>query len=492
MRLFLFFILGTLAVQEIRSVQETCHEIIKECHSTNYKEYVNCIRRRQKRSTDCNIPCDSDNCINTCNECDCNSCGYSSCQNACDSCCSSCCNNYNVCTNNHCCHKTCHAQCRSSSCRSSCRKTCYDRIKDLDEKTASNITNINSNDNKHNITTIIHLNNVINNTNVIDIPISLNNTNQQNITLYERGLNAGSNGTQSCCVVISPRQCAPHNEYPFYKCFHYRSKQCGEYCTAPIVHKEQQQICQTTYPGSAPSCRQSVMYIPQPQPRCTYQSTWPYVACGISRSVSCAGCYSHYVNSNAQNYLNCPSACYDDGFGIGPYYRQGPVYRQTYSHAPCFSCFGYGGYGGYEGYGGAYGGYPVFGGYGGYPGYGGAYPPFGGYPAIALGAGTGFNDPNVMTYGSWAPGIENPFQQTNNNSDLGIDPLISVGPNLSTNPYGDPYRVSRELEIEVNYEPKSDAQAEVKIKNSNKPVEDDSDKVDLKNTTQPPLDSKSA
>lgn len=465
MRLLLIVLLSTLAVHGAQSASEKCYDKVEECHTTNYQDYVNCVRKRQKRSLDCDSPCDSDNCIGTCNECDCSSCGYISCHGSCDSCCSTCCNNYNVCTNNHCCHKTCHAQCRSSSCRSTCRKNCYERIKNMDEKSVVN--NTVHNDNRHNITTIIHLNNIINNTNIVDIPISLNNTNQHNITLYERG--EGGHNTESCCIVISPRQCVPQNEYPYFRCFHYRSKQCGAYCTAPIVHKEQQQICETNVPGGASNCRQSVIYVPQPQPRCTYQSVWPYVACGIPKPPSCAGCYSHYVDSNSQNYRSCPYGCYDEGFGIGPYYRQGPFYRPTYTHAPCYSCFGYGmPYGGFP----AFGGYPS---YGGYPGYG----TFGGYPPAL----SNFGDPGIVSYGSWTPEMVNTFQQGNNNSDLPIVPLVDT--------FGtDPYRVARELEIDVD-EPKSDAvQAEVKIRNPVTPLEKESDKADLNNTTQSSLSTK--
>ncbi|KAJ8924089.1 hypothetical protein NQ315_006870 [Exocentrus adspersus] len=465
MRLLLLFLIA-LATYEAQSTSEKCFTAAKKCHSTNYQEYVDCIRTRQKRSTDCDSPCDSDNCIETCNECDCNSCSYSSCQNSCDSCCSTCCSNYNECKSNHCCHKTCHAQCRSSSCRSSCRKSCYERVKDQDENSpvSSNSTNYN----RHNITTIIHLNNVINNTNVIDIPIMLNSTNKNNITIYEQEhSDTSTNPGGNCCIVISPRQCVPQKEYPYVRCFHYRTKQCNEFCTAPIVHKEEQQICQTTFPGSAPSCRQQVIYIPQPQPRCTYQSVWPYVSCGVPKSQSCAGCYSHYVNQNSQDYIRCPSACYDDGFGVGPYYRQGPFYRPTYTHLPCIPCYGFGGYPGLGGYDQGYGagGYPA---QSGYPPIGAGYPPVGGgYPPFVPGAGYG--DPaGVMPYGSWAPGIENPFNQTNNTSPLNLEPVISVGPNLAYNPFipADPFRNTRELEIEVKYEEpqSSDGQAEVKIK----------------------------
>lgn len=317
---------------------DICYNSKEECHSTNYETYVECVRKRQKRSTNCySDDCeDNNNCIDTCGQCDCNSCNYNNCHSSCNNCCNSCCSNYVPCHTNHCCHKTCHAQCTNSSCRSSCRKNCFETVREKTEEkiererviesaggsTYSNITNLN----RHNVTTIIHLNNVINNTNVIDVPIVVNNTNNQNITLFNEEASAGSTGviTERCCTVISPRQCVTS---PKPRCFHYRSKQCGPFCTADIVHKEQQQICQSDYPGAPPKCSQNVFYIPQPQPKCTYQSVWPYVSCGIKKQETCQGCYSHYVDRQSTNYLGCPSQCYDDGYGMGSMYRQGPMYR---------------------------------------------------------------------------------------------------------------------------------------------------------------------
>ncbi|KAJ8936544.1 hypothetical protein NQ314_012284 [Rhamnusium bicolor] len=333
----------------------------------------------------------------------------------------------------------------------------------VNKESPSNTSNVSVNEYRANVTTVIHLNNVINNTHVIEVPVSINYTNQQNISLHSGGYSddVSGNSTDKCCIVISPRQCVPHKEYPFIRCFHYRSRQCGDYCTASIIHKEQRQVCQSIYPGAQPNCYQQIIYIPQPQPRCTYQSSWPYVACGIQKSASCSGCYNHYVNENSKAYTTCPTGCYDEGFGIGPYYRQGPVYRPTYFHTPpCFQCDSFGAYGGN-------GGYAGYGGYAGPVGYGGGY---GGFPPVGIpGFGTGTPQLPEMSLGSWSPGEVNSFgtgnQSTFNSSDIvSFDPLISVGPGFS-NPMGyiDPFRASREVEIEVDYEPPSSVQAEVKI-----------------------------
>lgn len=161
--------------------------------------------------------------------------------------------------------------------------------------------------------------------------------------------------------------------YPTPKCFHYRSKQCGAYCTAEIVHKEEKQVCESYYPGAPLNCKQQVYYIPQPTPRCVYQSAWPYVSCSIQRqNPGCEGCYGHYVDQSSSAYTQCSSQCYDEGYQVGPMYRQGPVYRPMYYHAPCVGC--YGGSQGYNvmdyGYGGSY-----------QQGYGGYQSPVGAYQA---------------------------------------------------------------------------------------------------------------
>lgn len=51
---------------------------------------------------------------------------------------------------------------------------------------------------------------------------------------------------------------------------------------------------------------------------------------------SCHNCYSHYTSRNFLPPNGC-LPCYDDGFGIGPYFRQGPFYRPGFAHIP--SCF---------------------------------------------------------------------------------------------------------------------------------------------------------
>lgn len=143
-----------------------------------------------------------------------------------------------------------------------------------------------------------------------------------------------------------------------------------------------------------------MIYIPQPQPNCFHSPTWPYVQCGGGLSMSnCHGCYKHYTTRDHIPHGGC-SRCYDDGFGIGPYYRQGPFYRPGYSHVP--SCFQMGTcglqsmYGGYGGYGGM--GYPFMGmdmGYGsGYGGYMGGYPMSNfGYPSYSYGSPNFYNSP---------------------------------------------------------------------------------------------------
>ncbi|VEN37003.1 unnamed protein product [Callosobruchus maculatus] len=90
------------------------------------------------------------------------------------------------------------------------------------------------------------------------------------------------------------------------------------------------QVCESLYPGAPNHCRQQIVYIPQPQPRCMYQDDWPYVRCGLRRSPSCAGCYSHYVNKDAKDYLSCPLQCFDEFPPNGPFFRQGPIYQPQY------------------------------------------------------------------------------------------------------------------------------------------------------------------
>lgn len=340
-----------------------------DCDTTDYKQYVDCVRRTKRSLGGCS-ECDGDcESPSACDECDCSSCEDCSSYSCDNNCCNSCCNrNIDICRTNHCCHKTCHAKCQSSYCRKSCRKSCYDIVKQDKESqvvvvpvggSGSGTLGTNTN---HNITTIIHLNNLINNTNLIDVPITLNNTNINNISISSPDLNPtvylpGGNGgashtietvhhyetdktspesakTNDCCTVVSPRQCVPSDKFPFIKCFHYRTNQCGPFCNSPIVHVEPHNVCDTK-PSGPPECHQQLLYIPQPQPRCVYQSVWPYVSCSAPNQMpSCEGCYTHYADSSSTNYQQCSPNCYDEGYDVGPLYRQGPVFRPSYSPYP--------------------------------------------------------------------------------------------------------------------------------------------------------------
>nr|CAI5824436.1 unnamed protein product [Callosobruchus analis] len=349
--IFLTILVHLIAAKVI--AHQKCLENTKACGSTDYRSYLGCVRNRQKRTTECQQDCDN---------CQCDSCSYNQCQTSCQPCCSSCCSNYIPCTTHHCCHRTCHAQCDSSDCRLNCRRNCVKHVEEhnlnINSSFRSGVAN--------NVTTVIHLNNIVNSTNVIDVPITLQSKNIQNVSLHEvdqqetqigvkesagsgsgvgiektgvsineehkiiSGSATGTAGQNSCCIVVGPKQCS--SSYPGYppKCFHLRSKQCGEFCVTNIVHREEHQVCESLYPGAPNQCRQQIVYIPQPQPRCTYQDDWPYVRCGLRRSPSCAGCYSHYVNKDAKDYLSCPLQCFDEFPPNGPYFRQGPIYQPQY------------------------------------------------------------------------------------------------------------------------------------------------------------------
>ncbi|EFA06767.1 uncharacterized protein LOC103313601 [Tribolium castaneum] len=354
-RLLLLVCLSTLIIcttpkKEKCLTQEDCENMTSE-----YEKYRACMERRTKRSTDCY---DEDSCDN----CDCNTCSYNSCDSCShkDSCCGQCCQS-NACTTTNCCHQTCRAECRSNSCRTSCKKRCLDRT--TQTQSSSQMSHRHESTSKHNITTVIHLNNVINNTNLINLPINVNNTVLNNIT-NEGHSGGGYFGSyvqgaskEQCCTTVGPRQCVPQNDFPFMRCFHVRRQTCGSMCTAPVVHYQKHEICDNDVNLQQP-CRQQIVYIPQPQPRCAYQPTWPYVTCGNSQSQSCEGCYDHYIKR--EDLTKCSNFCYDDGYGAGPYYRQGPFYRPGFAHVPSCVQTGTCGYGwdGYEGYGGAPSGFP--------------------------------------------------------------------------------------------------------------------------------------
>ncbi|KAF5273129.1 hypothetical protein FQA39_LY07619 [Lamprigera yunnana] len=206
-----------------------------------------------------------------------------------------------------------------------------------------NITNTNTP--RRNITTVINIHNIINNTNIIDIPIDVNNTNINNITISDRSNDEeeeeeGEEDEQSyakeydkCCYIYSPRKCSKLDTYPFFKCVQERKKVCGNICISPIIHEQPYRHCHPSNTGL--SCQEKTMYVPQPQPSCSYQQAWPYVMCGNPQPTYCGGCYQHY---NFQPTLvGCPYYCYDDGYRQGSLYRKGPFYRPGYSHIP--SCY---------------------------------------------------------------------------------------------------------------------------------------------------------
>ncbi|RZB73495.1 hypothetical protein BDFB_011999 [Asbolus verrucosus] len=332
------------------------------------------MEHRTKRSLDCDDYSDE-----SCDDCDCSLCSYTSCEKCSgnNNCCSRCCN-HSSCASYNCCHQTCRAECRSNSCRTACKKKCQasTRNGNMKELTVNNTIN-QSSLNRHNITTVIHLNNVINNTNLISLPVTVNNTIFNNITSTRRNGIIYTNNKQTlqdnCCLTIGPRQCVPQKEFPYVRCFHIRKKACGYICSAPVVHYQKHEICDNDVNVQQP-CHQQIIYVPQPQPRCAYQPSWPYVTCGNRELQSCEGCYSHYIKK--EDVTRCSNFCYDDGYGIGPYYRQAPFYRPGFAHVP--SCYQTGFCNGFENFEG-YGEYnPNYGAFGGFP-Y--AYPPAS-YPFI--------------------------------------------------------------------------------------------------------------
>lgn len=318
----------------------------QQCNELDYTKYVQCIRKklRQKRNSDCSDDCTEDEvCYNSCNDCNCDYCAGRPCENFCSQCCQS-----TTCSTSSCCHRTCHAQCRTSKCRHECKKECVDNIDESQQQVDVAVGNI---------TTIITLHTAINNTNVIDMPISINNTNINNFTLDNSFLypdfkplpekvvvvNTTTTTNQNCCNVVNQGNCSQTPNHPFINCTYPITPQCGPYCHySPIIH--QQPLSNCPY-------GQCMAYIPQPRPRCIHHPIWPYVSCGLQQQQPfCGGCYHHY---NYYPYLqpppmDCSPACYDEGYDIGPYYRQGPFYRRNFMHAPpvCYYQMGGGCFGG--------------------------------------------------------------------------------------------------------------------------------------------------
>ncbi|CAH0550111.1 unnamed protein product [Brassicogethes aeneus] len=433
------------------------------------------MARRSKRNI-CQSECDGDNCVeeDSCGGCDCEECSSYSNSQCCSSCCRATrCRTTSCCQRT--CRTTCRDSSCRNSCKKSCYNGINPTpVPDKQSKTNANTNTTINNVNKHNVTTIIHLNNIINTTNVIDVPISLNNTNINNITYYtdESGGNVapvylpaqgpqgppglpGSPGSPGipgtpgypgfpgqsgfpgqagstpnapnppnqpvqpnqqpqpgCCTVVGPRQCVRTDTFPFVNCFHYKTNTCGDICKSNIMHVQPRQVC-SAVPFQPPQCQQQIAYIPQPQPKCAYQSTWPYVSCGIqNQQTSCEGCYEHYYEEGRKNQQNCNPSCYDDGFGMGPLYRQGPMYRQGFSHVP--SCYQTNTCGGYPanmnfGYGYGYGNGMV----GGF-----MNPYYGGMPmASGMGMGTEMGMMGTPMYGNPYP--SNAIYPTpSNGSDL--------------------------------------------------------------------------
>lgn len=303
----------------------------------DYMTYVRCIRKRLKRNVD---DCEFESCeelsedCESCNDCNCDYCNSNNCQPFCSQCCLA-----TTCSTSSCCHKTCHSQCRTTRCRKNCKKSCTETI--IDKPTTNNtIINYEGNGGSlsiGNITTIITLHTSINNTNIIDVPIVVNNTNINNFTLETEDIQRenytiSNNGVNTnCCTVVGPRRCSPSYHWPFLRCFHQKSYQCGGFCNSDTVHMQPFQNCANS------GCGMQMMYVPQPRPQCAYHHLWPYVLCGMNQQqVSCDGCYEHYAMGGFP-YPGCSPSCYDEGYGIGSYYRQGPFYRRAFAHAPpCF------------------------------------------------------------------------------------------------------------------------------------------------------------
>ncbi|GJQ76637.1 hypothetical protein Trydic_g15497 [Trypoxylus dichotomus] len=296
---------------------------VEECEDTEYTSYIECVRRRTKRHAGCSQNCDA---------CECSYCSSGGCSSHCNVCCA---NFEQPCQTKYCCYKTCHSQCSHQDCRDSCRRTCTDRIQGHKE------TFIHTHAGQAqtpNITTIINLHNKINNTNIIDVPINLKTDNINNITINtgDYGSNATLTGNygggQSCCQVVSPRQCTPTKEFPFVRCFHLRKRVCSNICKSNIMHAQPHQVCDQRDVGP-PDCHDQVIYIPQPQPKCTYKSEWPYISCNIP-AANCEGCYEHY-GTNAPRPANCPDSCYEQGggYGVGPFV-QFPFYRPPIPQLP--------------------------------------------------------------------------------------------------------------------------------------------------------------
>lgn len=324
-------LIATLALTLLPIILTSC-PANEECNELDYAKYVRCIRKklRFKREDDCEDNCiDNQDCYNSCNDCNCDYCASRNCESFCSQCCHS-----TTCSTSTCCHRTCHSQCRTSRCRHECKKECEADINEKEEQLDVSAGNI---------TTIITLHTAINNTNIIDVPISINNTNVNNFTLDSSlvypeyhplpekiiVVNTTTNNNHNCCNVVNQGDCKQTQQWPYINCSYPITNQCGPYCKSPTIHNQPTRNCMNG------QCINQMMQIPQPQPRCIYHPIWPYTLCGMAQQPFCGGCYQHYNFPYFQPPpMYCSPGCYDEGYGIGPYYRQGPFYRRSFMHVP--------------------------------------------------------------------------------------------------------------------------------------------------------------
>nr|XP_022905923.1 uncharacterized protein LOC111417778 [Onthophagus taurus] len=108
------------------------------------------------------------------------------------------------------------------------------------------------------------------------------------------------------------------------KCFHYRQQVCGNICQAKIMHTQTHQICDEN-PSGPPNCHNQIIYIPQPQPRCTYLDVWPYVSCNI-QSMDNSYNVGPFPQSLGQSYGSYPYGQYPNQFA--PYQNFGYNFNQ--------------------------------------------------------------------------------------------------------------------------------------------------------------------
>lgn len=322
-------------------------EIIEKCPQTEYGAYIRCLKQhRVKRQAcmDTAIPC-----IATCSR------GCTQ-QNCFDNCATSCqmspvCTNCNSVFQTPTCYDSCMSSCNGYYCKETCEKKCQISTATIVQGgPAVHNTTIVEQSAKHqisasvpNVTTIIKLTNIVNNTNIVNVPTTINNTNVNNLDLKLNSSDEGKpNAAQmnDCCMVVEPKKCYEvknDNGELVNRCVHKRHRTCGPQCLSNTMHAQVRQKCE----GDQTSCPAAISYVPQPTPRCIYQQSWPYVACGYNDNQKCDGCYDHYGYGYQQYYQDDPNppscnGCYDDGFGVGSLYRQGPVYRPGYYHTlPC-------------------------------------------------------------------------------------------------------------------------------------------------------------